>query len=326
MKHNDETNFHSLVCSAATAFLDYLQVAQDEKTLMIYDKTTEEIADAFRQAAIESGIKLELRKIETTGANGADPDEKTCQKMLKYDVVIAATQYSMTHCSASRKAREAGVRIGTLPGCTSDIFERGMKVSPVELSSAGKKWIAELKGQRTIRVVSKAGTDITFKTGSVPFKNDDGCIHKRGECGNLPAGEVFTAPDANMANGKIVIDGSIGSFEWKESDEPAIIEVKDGKAISFEGVRGKQLQQTLGSVGEGGFVLAEFGIGTNPLLRLGGNLLEDEKVRGTIHFAFGNNRGFGGTNDVPIHIDGLVLSPDIFVDGKQLMKTGEWLV
>ena len=326
MKRNDESNFHSLACSATTAFLDYLQVGEDEKTLLIYDKSAEEIADAFTQAAIESGIKLDKARIEPTGANGADPDPKTCKKMLKYDVVIAATQYSMTHCAASHAARKAGARIGTLPGCTSDIFERGMKVSPIELSAAGRKWIAQLKGQRSIRVASKAGTDISFKTGSVPFKNDDGCIHKSGECGNLPAGEVFTAPDPLTANGRIVVDGSIGSFEWKDDDQPAIIEVKDGKAVSFSGVRGKQLEQTLGAVGEGGFVLCEFGIGTNPLLKLGGNLLEDEKVRGTIHFAFGNNRGFGGTNDVPIHIDGLVLSPDIFVDGKQLMKAGEWLV
>jgi leucyl aminopeptidase (aminopeptidase T) len=326
MSYHDDSLFPSLVCSATTAFLDYLQVSEDERSLMIYDKSSAEIADAFKQAAMESGIKLDMRKIEPTGANGADPDPKTCKMMLKYDVVIAATEFSMTHCSATRQAREAGARVGTLPGCTSDIFERGMKVSPFELSASGKKWIALLKGAREIRVLSKAGTDMSFKTGSVPFKNDDGLIHRRGECGNLPAGEVFTAPDAGTGNGKIVIDGSIGSFEWDEYSEPATVIVKDGKAVSFDGVRGKRLQETLGAVGEGGFVFAEFGIGTNPLLRLGGNLLEDEKVRGTIHFAFGNNRGFGGTNDVPIHIDGLVLSPDVFVDGKQLMKAGEWLV
>ena len=326
MSCHDDALFPSLVCSATTAFLEYLQVSEDERSLMVYDKSTAEIADAFKQAAMESGIKLDMRKIEPTGANGADPDPKTCKMMLKYDVVIAATQFSMTHCAASHEARKAGVRIGTLPGVTSDIFERGMKVSPIELSAAGKKWIAALKGSKAIRVSSKAGTDISFNTGFVPFKNDDGCIHKRGECGNLPAGEVFTAPDPNSANGKIVIDGSIGSFEWDEHSEPAIVIVKDGKAVSFEGDRGKRLQETLGAVGDGGFILAEFGIGTNPLLRLGGNLLEDEKVRGTIHLAFGNNRGFGGTNDVPVHIDGLVLSPDVFADGKQLMKAGEWLV
>lgn len=326
MKARNESNFHSLTCSASTAFLDYLQVGEDEKTLLIYDKTTEEIADAFTQAALESGMKLDKAKIESTGANGADPDPKTCAKMLKYDVIIAATQFSMTHCSASHKARKAGARIGTLPGCTSDIFERGMKVSPFELSAAGKKWIAKLKGAHEVRIASKAGTDITFKTGTVPFKNDDGCIHRRGECGNLPAGEVYTAPDAGTANGRIVIDGSIGSFEWRDDDQPAIVDVKDGKAVFFDGVRGKELERTLSAAGEGGFVLAEFGIGTNPLLRLGGNLLEDEKVCGTIHLAFGNNRGFGGTNDAPVHIDGLVLSPDVFVDGKQLMKAGDWLL
>ncbi len=325
MSYHDEALFPSLVCSATTAFLDYLQVSEDERALMVYDKSAAEVADAFKQAAMESGIKLDMRRIEPTGANGADPDERTARMMLKYQVVIAATEFSMTHCSASRKAREAGARIGTLPGITSDIFERGMKVSPFELTAAGRKWLDALRGPREIRALSKAGTDLAFKTGSVKFKNDDGCIHKSGDCGNLPAGEVFTAPDPGSANGTIVIDGSIGSFPWDEYSEPAIVKVKDGRAVSFEGVRGKALEAALMAVGPDGLVLAEFGIGTNPLLRLGGNLLEDEKVRGTIHFAFGNNRGFGGTNDVPIHIDGLILSPDLFVDSKQLMKSGDWL-
>jgi leucyl aminopeptidase (aminopeptidase T) len=246
--------------------------------------------------------------------------------MLKYDVIIAPTLFSLTHCAAMTKARKAGARSATLPGCTSDIFERGMKISPYELSAAGRKWLDRLSGPRSIRVVSKAGTDISFKTGLAPFKNDDGLINRAGLCGNLPAGEVFAAPDAGTANGRIVIDGSIGSFQWKEGDGPAIIEVKDGKAVEFSGERGSALRDALFKAGEGGFVLAEFGIGTNPQLHLGGNLLEDEKVKGTIHLAFGNNTGFGGINDVPVHIDGLVLSPDVFADGVQLMRNGDWLI
>jgi len=82
----------------------------------------------------------------------------------------------------------------------------------------------------------------------------------------------------------------------------------------------------LAAHGDKGFVLAEFGIGTNPQLRLCGDLLEDEKVKGTIHLAFGNNCGFGGDNDVPVHIDGLVLAPDVIVDRAELMKKGKWLI
>ena len=69
-----------------------------------------------------------------------------------------------------------------------------------------------------------------------------------------------------------------------------------------------------------------YGIGTNPFLKISGNLLEDEKVKGTIHLAFGNSASMGGNNDVPVHIDGMVRNPDVFVDGIQVMHKGIWKV
>jgi leucyl aminopeptidase (aminopeptidase T) len=63
--------------------------------------------------------------------------------------------------------------------------------------------------------------------------------------------------------------------------------------------------------------IGEFGIGLNPAARIGGNMLEDEKVLGTIHFAIGSNYD----EDAPalIHLDGLVKSPTVVL----LMPTGE---
>jgi len=63
--------------------------------------------------------------------------------------------------------------------------------------------------------------------------------------------------------------------------------------------------------------LGEFGIGLNPAARIGGNMLEDEKVMGTIHFAIGANYD----EDAPalIHLDGLVASPTVVL----LMTSGE---
>jgi leucyl aminopeptidase (aminopeptidase T) len=202
-----------------------------------------------------------------------------------------------------------------------------LKTDPLELKSTGDKLLKKLQGKHTVKVQSPGGTDIEFKIGKYKIVNDDGCIWENGMCGNLPAGEIFVAPDPESANGTLVIDGSIGSFDWKPDDKPAIIKVENGKAVSFEGERGKELEKTLGKHGEKGFVLAEFGIGSNPYMKMGGNLLEDEKVKGTVHFAFGDNCGFGGSNSVPVHIDGLVLSPSITADGEtELMKNGEWLV
>jgi leucyl aminopeptidase (aminopeptidase T) len=61
------------------------------------------------------------------------------------------------------------------------------------------------------------------------------------------------------------------------------------------------LLETLDAGGQHGRSLAELGIGTNPAATLTGNVLEDEKVIGTIHLAFGTSAGMGGVNIAGVH-------------------------
>jgi len=82
----------------------------------------------------------------------------------------------------------------------------------------------------------------------------------------------------------------------------------------------------LDKVGKDARNIAEFGIGTNDSAKLSGVLLEDEKVMGTIHIAVGNNVSMGGSVNVPIHLDGVVKKPTVWMDGKLLMKDGKLLV
>jgi leucyl aminopeptidase (aminopeptidase T) len=65
-------------------------------------------------------------------------------------------------------------------------------------------------------------------------------------------------------------------------------------------------------------VLEEVGIGLNEKARITGNMLEDEKLRGTCHLAPGNVR---------CHVDMLVDKPTItvcYIDGttKEIMRNG----
>jgi leucyl aminopeptidase (aminopeptidase T) len=82
---------------------------------------------------------------------------------------------------------------------------------------------------------------------------------------------------------------------------------------------------TLDAGGASGRVLAELGIGTNPAATLSGNILEDEKVIGTAHVAFGTNISFGGANASTVHIDGMLLEPTVELDGRSLVSDGESL-
>jgi leucyl aminopeptidase (aminopeptidase T) len=79
------------------------------------------------------------------------------------------------------------------------------------------------------------------------------------------------------------------------------------------------LLSTLDAGGENGRVLAELGIGTNPGAMISGRILEDEKVEGTVHFAFGTNTSFGGDNQATVDIDGLVRDAIVELDGRSML-------
>jgi len=57
-----------------------------------------------------------------------------------------------------------------------------------------------------------------------------------------------------------------------------------------------------------------------------GVVLEDEKALGTIHIAFGDNSGFGGRINVASHLDAVITSPTVTVDGRMLIDRGRLLV
>ena len=75
--------------------------------------------------------------------------------------------------------------------------------------------------------------------------------------------------------------------------------------------------------GEPGTNLAELGVGTNDRARLTGNVLEDEKILGTVHVAFGASAAIGGTVSVPIHLDVVVLNASLEIDGRPVLEDGE---
>ena len=78
--------------------------------------------------------------------------------------------------------------------------------------------------------------------------------------------------------------------------------------------------------GPDGTNVAELGIGTNEEAILTGNILEDEKIFGTAHVAFGASAGIGGTVQVPVHLDAVVMEPTVEVDGETIASGGDLLL
>jgi leucyl aminopeptidase (aminopeptidase T) len=170
-------------------------------------------------------------------------------------------------------------------------------------------------------VTCPRGSDFTLDLSGRAGISDDGDLTAPGAFGNLPCGEAFIAPLSGEGRFVAVSLGSLGI-----SDTPVTLTVRDGRIVDAEHGLGPQFIELLRRHGEPGTNLAELGIGTNERAQLTGNVLEDEKILGTVHVAFGASAGIGGTVSVPIHLDVVVLEPSLEVDGRQVLDAGRYVL
>ncbi len=108
--------------------------------------------------------------------------------------------------------------------------------------------------------------------------------------------------------------------------DAATLVVEDGQIVAAEGGLGGEFLSRLQAEGQAGTNLAELGVGTNDRARLTGLVLEDEKILGTVHVAFGASAGIGGTVAVPIHLDAVVLEATLTVGGQPVLDQGRYVL
>jgi len=308
------------------AIRDCMGAKKNEKILIITDELKREIGLSLYENAIRLGYFSILVEMKSGKINGEEPSPEVAELMQKFDVVFCPTAKSLTHTDARRAASAKGVRIATFPGITKDVMIRGMNADYKAISKRTIKLQKILEKGKNVRVTAPAGTDISFEITGRKVIPSKGLFHAKGESGNLPTGETFLAPIEGTSNGVFVVDGSMAGLGLIKNTKIKI-EVENGYATKITGgTAAKKLELMLDKVGKEARNIAEFGIGTNDSAKLSGILLEDEKVMGTIHIAVGNNVSMGGSVNVPIHLDGIVKKPTVWMDGKLLMKDGKLLV
>jgi leucyl aminopeptidase (aminopeptidase T) len=244
--------------------------------------------------------------------------------MLKADVLLIPTVQSLSHTAARKAATDAGARAATLPGATEEMLARVMTADMGEIRRRGTA-LAEMLTQATeAHITSEIGSDLTLNLDGREAIPDSGELSEPGAFGNLPCGEGFVSPHHDSGGGKLVVDGVVGSIGIP--DEPVELSVENGALVDATGEMGEELMRQLTAAGPDGTRVAELGIGTNEKATLTGELLEDEKILGTVHVAFGASAGIGGEIQVPVHLDCVVMKPTLTVDGQEVVREGELLV
>lgn len=308
------------------AILNCMGAKKNEKILIITDSIKREIGYSLFNNSISLGFNSLLVEMKPLATNGEEPSEDITKLMQNFDIVLCPTSKSLTHTNARREAASKGARVATFPGITEDVMIRGLNADYKKISRLSFKIKNILDKGNYIKITSPSGTNLSFSIKGRKAIASSGLFHKKGEGGNLPTGETFLAPVEGSANGTLIIDGSIAGFGIIENVNLKVI-VSDGFASKITGGKlATQVNVMLDKFGKYARNIAEFGIGTNHKAKLSGVLLEDEKVLGTIHIAFGNNLTMGGSVNVPIHIDGVVKKPTVLLDNKLIMANGKLLI
>ncbi len=305
--------------SAVRAVLERsLGLKPEESCLIVTDSDKEPLARPFFEFAQKVTKNCHIKVMEPLQENGQEPPAEVAELMMQHDVQVLLTDKSLTHTKARRLANDNGARIASMPGITKDVINRSLDVDYGKMREFSGRLSSTLSCGKRVRVLTEKGTDITMEIG-LGLHPDDGALDKPGAFGNLPAGEVSFAPTG--ANGVFVVDASIPVIG--KLDSPLTFRVLGGKVHEVEGNDAPELEAALDKIGPGAYVIAELGIGTNPNAKVTGIVLEDEKVLGTCHIALGNNVSYGGMNDVPIHLDGVIMNPTIELDGNIIMEKGK---
>ena len=303
---------------------DCLVVKEGEDVVVVCNPATESLAERLRAGAESVGAESVLAMMAERNQHGQEPLESVAAAMLKADVLLVPTVQSLSHTAARKAATDAGARAATLPGATEEMLARVMSADMEELRRRGSELADLLTAGSEAHITSAEGSDLTLNIEGRDGIPDSGQLGEPGAFGNLPCGEGFISPHHDSGSGKLVVDGVIASIGIPE--KPVELTVEDGALVDATGEMGEELMRQLTAAGRDGTRVAELGIGTNEKAILTGELLEDEKLLGTVHVAFGASAGIGGEIQVPVHLDCVVMKPTLTVDGREVIRDGELLV
>jgi leucyl aminopeptidase (aminopeptidase T) len=284
-----------------------------------------EIARAFWEEARAKGADVILAEMLPRKNSGEEPPAPIARLMAESNVVLCPTTKSLSHTQARRIASARGARIASLPRITKEMVIRCLTADYGSIAALTRRVAEKLSRGSKFKVESALGTSLELERQGRFVDADTGLLTQRGEFGNLPAGEAFFAPMEATANGKIVFDGSVADLG--KLAEPIELQVEHGIArIVSTSAAAQQLDRYLSAHRPDAYNIAELGVGTNDRAIVSGNILEDEKVLGTVHIALGNNAGMGGTVSVPIHLDGLIRNATLYVDGEVILDKGTLVI
>jgi leucyl aminopeptidase (aminopeptidase T) len=337
MHEKDILTDDELLEGAYNAVNTCLRVQRGEKVTVITDEQTHEIAASIRMEAEKVGAECSLFVLEHFGPR---PHTDMPQPIL---ADLATSQVSVyaawgqpgelrTRMQMTRVVGEHHIRHAHMINVNRQIMNEGMRADFLEVDRLSTKVIDLARKARKIRAKTPSGTDIVGEfSPSLRWLKTSGIITPE-KWGNLPGGEVLTAPVT--VNGTYVVDGVVGDYLCSKygalNREPVTLSIADGRMVSAT-CPNKELEKEFWEythTDKNSDRVGEFAIGTNIHLKhVIGQILQDEKIPG-VHIAFGHPYAehTGADWRSSTHIDVVGTRFDVWIDDRQIMREGVFLI
>ena len=314
-----------------------LRIQPSEKVTVITDEATREIAASLVHELEALGVSYKAWILEELAPRPlTDLPREIMDDLETSQVSIFAVQaqanelksrMQMTDVVNRRKIRHAH-----MVNINHQIMLEGMRADFLKVDRISSKVVDTVRRAKQVRARTSAGTDLTADLNPEYRWLKTSGIISPDKWGNLPGGEVFTTP--GEVNGTFVIDGVVGDWLCAKfgslRENPLTIQVK-GNRLTEAHSANRELEEDFWRythTDENSDRVGEFAIGTNIELKdVIGQILQDEKYPG-VHIAFGNPYGAhtGAQWYSSTHIDVVGRNFDIWVDGEQIMRNGQFLL
>jgi aminopeptidase len=314
-----------------------LSIQPSEKVTVITDEMTKEIAASLVRelgilgAPYRAWVLEELAPRPLSDLPREIADDLETSQVSIFAVQAQANELrsrmQMTDIVNRRKIRHAH-----MVNINHQIMLEGMRADFLRVDRISTKVVETVRRATQIRAKTSAGTDLSAALNPEYRWVKTSGIISPDKWGNLPGGEVFTTP--GEVNGTFVIDGVVGDWLCAKfgslRENPLTIRVKGNRLSEAHSVN-RELEDDFWQythADENSDRVGEFAIGTNIELKdVIGQILQDEKYPG-VHIAFGNPYGAhtGAQWYSSTHIDVVGRNFDIWVDGAQIMRNGQFLL
>lgn len=325
-----------LTAGARNAVSTCLRIQPQEKVTIITDEVSKEIAASMVYEVELLGSRYRVWVLEDYAIRPMTRMPREILHDLETSQVSILAAYPQRDELRSRMeltevVTRKRIRHAHMVNITKQIMMQGMRADFWRVDEVSTKVWAMAKSARHIRATTRAGTEIEAElSGKYRWLKTSGIIGPE-KWGNLPGGEVFTAPD--KVNGTFVIDGVVGDYLCSKygnlREFPLTVRIKDNRLSEMHSDN-KELEDDFWRythTDENSDRVGEFAIGTNIEVReVIGNILQDEKIPG-VHIAFGNPYAehTGANWFSATHLDVVGTKFDIAIDDFQIMREGEFL-